>query len=260
MKRSAICRTAARTCVVAGIVCCLASAAHAQANRGTTTSGAFGQTNLGGTSGASPQGLGSGMTTGMSSNATQGGSGANNNTGAGNSAFGQATDATGMQQLQRGGETGFVGLSASSVQNPFASGQAGRGNQNFNSLTQLLTRSRQNQFNRQQAQQSNRGNSQARSQFRVPLRIGFVPTGIGDQQLGSQFAARLTKIPGLSQLGPITVTLEGQTAVLQGTVATEADRQLAEGLARLEPEIQAIRNELVVVAPGTTAEALPPGQ
>jgi osmotically-inducible protein OsmY len=61
-------------------------------------------------------------------------------------------------------------------------------------------------------------------------------------------------------LGKIEATLEGnRTVVLRGRVATEADRQLAEGLARLEPAAMAVRNELVVgSAPGTTAEAVPP--
>jgi hypothetical protein len=123
-----------------------------------------------------------------------------------------------------------------------------------------MTQSRQNQFNRQQAQKSSRGNTQAKSQFRVPLRIGFDPSTPSASEFNGQFGSRLTKIPGLSRVGAIQASLEGQTAVLKGTVATEADRQLAEGLARLEPAVQAVRNELVVAPAGTTAEALPPVQ
>ena len=50
----------------------------------------------------------------------------------------------------------------------------------------------------------------------------------------------------------------GQTAVLRGTVMTEAERQLAEGLIQLEPGVQAVLNELEVATPESTVEALPP--
>jgi osmotically-inducible protein OsmY len=197
------------------------------------------------------------MTTGMSSGATQGGAGANNNTA--NGGFGQASGATGMQNLQRGGDTGFVGLSSATAQNPFSTGQGGRGNVNFNQLTQLMNQSRQNQFNRQQAQKSQRGNTQAKSQFRVPLRLGFQPSAPASGRVGAQITGQLNKVQGLSSVGPINVSLVGQTAVLRGTVASEADRQLAEGLVRLAPSVQGVLNELEVASPGTTAEGLPPG-
>jgi hypothetical protein len=251
MKRRAFVFAAA-TLVIVGLT--NPSVSHGQANRGTTTSGMFGQTTLGSTSGASPQSLGAGMTTGMSSNATQGGSG-QNNTGMGSAA--NPSGAAGMQVLQRGGQTGFVGSSSSTIQNPFATGQRGQGNQNFNMLTQLMTQSQRNQFNQQQAQQAARNASQPQGQFRVPLRLGFQPTVIQPQTFSVIVSTRLTRIPGLSKVGPIEASLEGRTAVLRGTVATEADRQLAEGLALLEPEVMAVRNELVVGSPGTTVEALP---
>lgn len=242
-------------------VVCLPTIAPAQANRGSTTNGAFGQTSLGGTSGASPSGLGTGMTQGMSAGSAQSGSGAGGGgVNTGGSTFGQATG-TNMQNLQAGGQTGFIGQSsANNAQNFFASGQRGATTQNFNALRQLATKSRQNQFNQQQAQRGGRTGAQAQSQFRVPLRIGFVPTPVRQNIIGPIIAGRLTKVPGMSQLGKIEASLEGdRTVVLRGTVATEADRQLAEGLARLEPEVMAVRNELVVGSvPGTTGEALPP--
>ena len=61
----------------------------------------------------------------------------------------------------------------------------------------------------------------------------------------------------MSQHGPITVNLVGQTAVLQGTVASDADRQLAEDLARLEPGVMAVQNDLAVVPAPLPAEVLP---
>jgi hypothetical protein len=235
--------------------------ARAQANRGSTASGAFGQTTLGSTGGARPQTTGQGTTSAMNgmngqTGLQQGMTGTSGQMGS-TGQLGQAGG--GMQNLQRGGNLGFVGISSAAVQNPFASGQQGRlSNVNFNTLTQLMTRSRQNQFNAQQAQKSSRGNSQATSQFRVPMRLGFQPMRQPAAQVSGQLSSRLTKIPGLSRVGPIQVEFAGTTAVLRGTVASEADRQLAEGLARLEPEVQGVVNELEVAAPSTPVEALPP--
>jgi len=250
--------TAAASLVAFALICQPAPV-RAQANRGTSTSGMFGNTTLGGTSGASPAGLGSGMTQGMSANSAQGGSGTNNNAGAGGGA--NPSGAAGMQNLQAGGATGFIGTGSQNIGgNVYASGQRGQTNQNFNALTQLMAKAQQNQFNQQQAQKNARGNTQAQSQFRVPLRIGFQPQPVPSTAI-SGYVQRLPKIPGLARIGPIQASLEGRTAVLRGTVASEADRQLAEGLARLEPAVMAVRNELVVgnpTNPGTTVEALPP--
>jgi hypothetical protein len=239
----------------------LTTNAYAQtgANRGSTTSGMFGSTSLGGTSGASPQALGQGMTTGMSGNSTQGGSGTGGAQGGTPMGQSQMQAGGGMQQVQAGGATGFVGISSANNQQAFnASGQRGLGNQNFNALRQLATQSRQNQFNAQQAQKAGRTTTQAQSQFRVPLKLGFLPTAAANNAPMPKLQTSLTKVPGMTKLGPIEASLEGTTAVLRGRVATEADRQLAEGLARLEPGVGAVRNELVVgSAAATTTESLP---
>src|SRR5436190_7204671 len=187
---------------------------YAQANRGSTTSGAFGPTTLGSTSGASSQGLGQGMTTGMGGGSTQGGSG-QGGTSAGQS---QMQTTSGPQNLQAGGATGVVGLSsANNAQNFYSTGQRGQGNQNFNMLTQLATKSRQNQFNQQQAQKAGKSTSQATAQFRVPLRLGFQPQAVSNVPL-TGLQRGLTKVPGMTRLGPIAASLEGTTAVLRGTV------------------------------------------
>jgi len=243
---------------VAFWIACHPAPLYAQANRGSTTSGMFGSTTLGSTSGSSPQSLGQGMTTGMSSGSTQSGSGQGGIT----NTQTQVMQGGGPVNVQAGGNTGFIGQSSqNNAQNFYASGQGARGNQSFSALSQLMTKARGNQFNQQQAQKNARTGQQAQSQFRVPLRIGFVPQPVNPSNITAVFPGRLTKIAGLSGLGRIQASLEGRTAVLRGTVATEADRQLAEGLARLEPEVMAVRNELVVGNPGslgTTVEALPP--
>jgi hypothetical protein len=233
------------------------TAVFAQA-RGTTSQGMFGQQSLGNPSGVAPSGMGTGITTGLGANGTNASQPTNTNgMGLGNSlGLGQS-----MQQLTPGGTTGFVGASANTATNILSrQGQPGAlqgGRVNFGSLGNLMNQSRQNQFNQQQAQRASRTATQAQSQFRVPLRLGFVPSTGMDTRFSSGFSERLTHLPGMNRIGSVNVGLEGRTAVLRGTVATEDARQLAEGLARLEPEVLAVRNELVVTGSGTRAEPLP---
>jgi len=121
-----------------------------------------------------------------------------------------------------------------------------------------MNQSRQNQFNQQQAQKAARAASQPQGQFRVPLRLGFQPQSAAALATSRAMTQRMIKMPALSQAGRINAALEGQTAVLRGTVPTEADRALAEGLAKLEPGVMAVRNELVVgPTPPQPAEPLP---
>lgn len=57
---------------------------------------------------------------------------------------------------------------------------------------------------------------------------------------------------GIRKLSPIHVTVQNETAILRGQVATEHDRQLAELLARFEPGVWQVQNELTVGEPVTT--------
>jgi hypothetical protein len=224
-------------------------------SRGTTTTGMFGSQTLGSPNGASPSAMGTGMTTGMGSNNSTGlGGGATQGTAFGSGLVG------GMQNLQAGGATGFVGSSTANITNNLSRIGTPGGSQvarptNFNQLTQLMTQSRQNQFNQQQAQRATRATNQPQGQFRVPLRLGFLPTPVSATRFNPVVSARITKVPGLAKIGTIEANLQGRTAVLRGTVATESDRQLAEALVRLEPEVLAVDNRLVVGSP----EAIPPG-
>lgn len=61
-----------------------------------------------------------------------------------------------------------------------------------------------------------------------------------------------TVFQGTSQLTPnsnIQVAVDGATVVLRGSVANENERRLAEGMARLEPGVRNVRNELTITAP-----------
>lgn len=110
--------------------------------------------------------------------------------------------------------------------------------------------------------QSNQGNQRQRSsanQLRIPIRMdAFDVKPIATSRFTGQFQKRLGKLPALTTVGPIEVLLEGETVVLRGVVASEGDRQLAQQLAMLEPEVFQVKNELKIQAPaGSGGEALP---
>lgn len=126
---------------------------------------------------------------------------------------------------------------------------AGGGNQFANLFSQIGRSMNQGgNFNQQG------GRNAARSTIRIPLRIGFAPKPVSIPQFTAKFESRLAKLPAISAIGPIRVTMEGTTAVLTGVVASTEDRQLAEGVALLEPEVETVRNELTVQAAEPAAE------
>lgn len=95
------------------------------------------------------------------------------------------------------------------------------------------------------------GRNSVRPTIRIPLKLGFAPQPVSIPQFTSRFESRLANLSAINTISPIRVTMEGSTAVLTGVVATEQDRQLAEGVASLEPEVETVRNEITVqAAPG----------
>jgi hypothetical protein len=63
-----------------------------------------------------------------------------------------------------------------------------------------------------------------------------VVTSLGVNKAGSRF-------------GGVRVSIDGQTAILRGLVASQNDRQLAEQITLLEPDVSSVRNELLVRRP-----------
>jgi osmotically-inducible protein OsmY len=58
-----------------------------------------------------------------------------------------------------------------------------------------------------------------------------------------------------SRFGTVRVSVQGDTAILRGSVQSESDRQLAAQLAMLEPAVSSVRNELTVAAPAASPPA-----
>ncbi len=106
------------------------------------------------------------------------------------------------------------------------------------------------QMGGQFGQMGNTNNQQRGATLRIPMRIGFsLPVSVVLER-ATKFESRLPNIPGLEKIRGVEVKLAGRTAILQGTVATDRERDLIARLAMLEPGISAIENELEVAPPG----------
>jgi hypothetical protein len=221
-----------------------ASAQRTNYSSGTTTNGLFGQNTVGGSGSAT------GRTTGGSSSTAQSGAGAGVDT-TNVALSSQSMRPTVSTTQQRGA---FVGADSGDTTNArsLQATNARRTTQN-NGLAQL-----QNLFT-QGLQNINNANQQGQSQtqIRVNLKLGFAPQPVAAPRVQA-FQTTITKLPGIAWVGQPQVTLEGRTAVLRGKVATEDDRELAEALALMEPDVLDVRNELQVDSSGTTAEELLP--
>jgi len=144
-----------------------------------------------------------------------------------------------------GGTTGLGGLSALGGGRGGIGGIGGIGGFGLGSGNQFG----RNQFGGQQTLQGTTGTLPLRHRIRVDIAIS--PRTI--TRISREFAQRLTRLPGLTGIESVAVTMEGQTAVLTGSVDSVRARALVARLAMLEPGIAAVRNELSV----TPTEALP---
>lgn len=252
-----------------------ALAQFTQGNSGGSTGyGAFGNRTIGGGINTGSSGFSSGMgsssmgSSGMGSsgygNSTLGGSSMGGSSLGGNS-NGLGTSPTQGFQLgsslssaQQRASAGFIGADNSDAANA-RSMQAMQQNQ-MNSLQNAFSQfGRQNQQRNQQNMNRNQGR-QNEKQLRISISadIPLKSRASSPTSLGRQFETRLKKLPGLEKRNSIRVAMAGRTAILSGSVASEHDRKLAEGLALLEPGISAVQNDLVVAESATTGQELPP--
>lgn len=221
----------------------------ASAQNTTQASSAFGTRSLGGSQQSS-------RTTGSNSSATasmgQGGAMGQGQGQGGSTGSRTGSFVGGSQQSRRAvgnvmagqGNTGANGMMGMGGMGQNMFGAMNRNNQNRNG---------QNGFGNNQ----NNSNQQSQNRMRVPLKLGFTPTPVATTAFSSKSVARINKLPAMKNSKGVKVSLEGTTAVLQGEVASEADRQLAEGLLMLEPEVSEVRNELVIRSTPPSVEVLP---
>ena len=95
-----------------------------------------------------------------------------------------------------------------------------------------------------QYQGGSQGNSALILQDPSHSTVGFSHPAQSSAVLNQKLSAELSKSHGITALSPIVVQMDGTTAVINGTVATEHDRVLAAELALLEPGVDNVRNNL----------------
>lgn len=252
-----------------------ATSAHAQGGPGGSQGGGFGGTPGGGSSGSAPisrsttslfpssNGSG-GNTSGSSSSLFPGSTSSMSSTGSSSSGSSGSTESitkidtgtigAGNTPLTRGPviqrDTGSVINSNADV----IGGQAASGNNQFANLISQMGRqiNQGGNFNQQG------GRNTARSTLRIPMRLGFVHKPVPTAQFTARFEGRIANLSGINSIGPIRIAMNGSTAVLRGAVPSQADKDLAEGVALLEPEVEFVQNELVVQEPASEPEELTP--
>lgn len=222
---------------------------------------------------------GSGPTSGQSGfgSATTGAS-----FGVGSSAGGLTSSSFPGGQVAGGGtNTGGLGMGLGTPGGMTQPGQqrtgiVGQQNTRFVGMAQAAQNqpgSNPNQFNRQgqnrnagarrAGQNANQANNQGGSaasnpaqgrSIRPQLRVGFAAPRATVTGTAGKVAVRFDKLASRSGFEGVAVETEGNTLILRGQVDSADVKRLATTLARLEPGVRSVRNELTVKAPAPAAQ------
>jgi PPE-repeat protein len=167
--------------------------------------------------------------------------------GFGNSGFGNS----GFGGGQYGGGTNFVGRDATDMQGTF--GQASRAQtQFFNNMNRQMSRNNRNR-------NAKKTTSNASQQLRLDLKVGFnVPSASSNPALAEQIRTRITAIAAQRKMSQPLLTIQGDTAVITGTAASDSERIVIGQLVAMEPGVRDVQN-LMSVAGEPTDIAQPPG-
>lgn len=252
-------RTVCTVCLAAGLLLALAADGWAQFQSSGRSSGSssssfnstfgagynpggfgstgFGSTSLGNSGGFGSIGLGSGGFGGRSI-----GTGGFGSSGFGSQGFGQG--GFGQSSLGQAGQQ-FVGRDASDMQSVF--NNLGRNsNQFFQQLNRTMGAGRGRQTNQQPENQ--------RPPVHIQLHVAFDYARPTPTVVASSVRNRLEKVLAEHQVSQPQVIMNGHTAILRGTAASESQRLVLGNLVQLEPGVTAVENQMTV----PTAVATPP--
>jgi hypothetical protein len=152
------------------------------------------------------------------------------------------------------GRTGSLGLGGGSLGLGGARGTMGgafgmggqRGNQRMGQNGRMMNNMGMN------------ANSNRRINARTTLEVGFRYRALPATTVHSKLVERLND-NRVARLGPLEVELNDRVATLRGRVATQDDRDLARRLAKMEPGVETVVDELTV-DPSASAEGSPSDQ
>ena len=207
--------------------------------------GGFGSSGFGG-SGFGGSGFGnSGFGGSGFGNSGFGNSGFGGGSAFGNSGFG------GMSGGYGGGNQNFVGRDAGDMQATF--GQMNRATTQFmNNMNRSMSRG--NSSRRSNRQQTAQATAQP---VRVDVKVAFDAPRPSADQMSAVVRTRLGKILAERKIAQPAFVMEGDTAVVTGVAASEADLALISQLLALEPGIRNVRNEMTVGPPAGATDIVP---
>jgi hypothetical protein len=208
---------------------------------GGSTGGSTGMGSSGGGLGSSGgMGSSSGGNSGMFGSRSLGnalGSGSSGGTGTG----GLGT----MTGMGTTGQVGFVGASSQNM--PSFVGAAQAGNTNTRGTTSMM--GGMGGYNNSSMQLGGGQYGQAGANtpaVRITYRMAFEVAAGMSGRVSASVTQRLSETPAIHAKTPVRVAMQGRTAVLEGVVATEHDRQLAAQLVRFEAGVDNVDNRLTV--------------
>jgi hypothetical protein len=103
-------------------------------------------------------------------------------------------------------------------------------------------------------------NQTGATQLRIPMRVDFPRPVLSPTALSVGIESRLVRLPGLQSVAPrVDVRIDGQTAVLEGVVPGQHEKDLIGRLMMLEPGIATVQNNLLI-EPGTRLAPPPPAR
>jgi hypothetical protein len=150
------------------------------------------------------------------------------------------------------GQAGFVGLGSGFIgQTPGTQQQTGAQNRpGQNRNTARAGRGGQNQ---NQNQMGGAGNQQQRT-IRPQLVVAFTAPLPTPDVMSSRLQTRLQKIKKTSPYEGVQVDVEGTKVILRGEVNSAQDVRMASMIARLEPGVRKVDNQLTVREPTPAVE------
>jgi hypothetical protein len=154
----------------------------------------------------------------------------------------------GAQMGANGQQQGMVGQRNSRLAGTQQTGQTGA-NQN---MTNRQGQNRNN-TNRRTGQQGNQNgqngagsNTQNARAVRPQMVVAFNYASRAPEKTQLSLSTKFSKLANKEQFKGVEIQMDGSTVILRGEVATDKDIRLATSLARLEPGVRKVQNELTV--------------
>jgi len=171
----------------------------------------------------------------------------------GQGGFGQTglgQTATGMNgQGQVGQRAGLVGQGNAMLAGMNQAGQPATGQNMQNNRQPGQNRNNANRRGGQSQNQAGTAGASNQRSIRPRLVVAFDSPAPVATKMATTLATRFDKLSDRAGFENVTVEIDGKKVILRGEVASDATSRKAAMLARLEPGVRSVQNELVVKAP-----------